>query len=294
MGTLTAEMVVEHMANGLVLGALYIILALGVWIILGLLGFVNFAHGAMYTLGGYAAMEVGKRLGFWPGLVISPIIVGILGMIVEATIMRRFYREIPELSLLFTFGLAMFIEQVLRIVWGPASYNISPPVEISGPLLIGAFRYSRYRVFSLVIILLVVIALWWFLERTRFGTIIRAGSRDPEMVQVLGINLAPVFTFVFGLGVAMAALAGLLASPLGQVEPAMGNAVGMAAFVVVVIGGIGSFWGVILSGLLVGEVVGVMKLLWAPASEASMYVLMALVLLLRPRGLFGERWARFE
>jgi branched-chain amino acid transport system permease protein len=160
--------------------------------------------------------------------------------------------------------------------------------------VLGTFSYSRYRVFAMAIILVTVVALWWFLERTRFGTIIRAGSRDPEMVQVLGINLAPVFTFVFGLGVSMAALAGLLAAPLGQVEPAMGNAVAMAAFVVVVIGGIGSFWGVILSGLLVGEVVGIMKFLWAPASEASMYILMALVLLVRPRGLFGERWVRFE
>lgn len=294
MDTVTAGALVEHMINGFVLGALYIILALGVWIILGLLGFVNFAHGAMYTLGGYAAMEVSNRIGFWPGLVISPVVVGILGMIVEAAIMRRFYREIPELSLLFTFGLAMFIEQALRILWGPAAYNISPPVEVSGPLVLGTFSYSRYRVFAMAIILVAVVALWWFLERTRYGTIIRAGSRDPEMVQVLGINLAPVFTVVFGLGVSMAALAGLLASPLGQVEPAMGNTVAMAAFVVVVIGGIGSFWGVILSGLLVGEVVGLMKLLWAPASEASMYVLMALVLLMRPRGLFGERWVRFE
>ncbi len=294
MDTVTAAALAEHMINGIVLGALYIILALGVWIILGLLGFVNFAHGAMYTLGGYAAMEVGNRIGFWPGLVISPVVVGVLGMIVEASIMRRFYREIPELSLLFTFGLAMFIEQVLRVIWGPASYNISPPAGVSGPLVLGTFSYSRYRVFAMVVIFVTVVGLWWFLERTRYGTIIRAGSRDPEMVQVLGINLAPVFTFVFGLGVSMAALAGLLASPLGQVEPAMGNAVAMAAFVVVVIGGIGSFWGVIISGLLVGEVVGVMKLLWAPASEASMYVLMALVLLLRPRGLFGERWVRFE
>lgn len=284
----------QQVANGLIIGLQYVALALGLSIIFGMIGIVNFAHGGVYTLGAYAAMVVAQRIGYWPGLVVSPLLVGVLGMIVEALVLRRFYKGIPELGLLFTFGLAMFIEQAIRIVFGPTPYPVAAPPEVSGSIVLGTFVYSKYRSFAMVLTVVVISALWWFLEKTPYGRIIRAGSRDPEMVRMLGISLTPVFTLVFGLGIALAAYAGMMAGPLSQVDPAMGNAVGTAAFVVVVIGGLGSFWGVVISGLLVGEVISMMKVVWAPMSEASIFFLMMLVLLLRPRGLFGERWERFE
>ncbi|MHB1414066.1 MAG: branched-chain amino acid ABC transporter permease [Chloroflexota bacterium] len=286
--------VLGHLANGVDLGLRYVALALGLSIIFGMIGLVNFAHGAIYAVGAYVAMVVTRSLGFWPGLVISPIIVGLLGMALETTILRRFYKGIPELGLLFTFGLAMFLEQAIRWIFGPSPIPVQAPPDLAGSLVVGEFVYSKYRAFTVVATIVVIGALWWFLERTPYGRVIRAGSRDPEMVRMLGVTLTPVMTVVFGLGVALAGLAGLLAAPLSQVEPAMGNAVGTAAFVVVVIGGLGSFWGAVISGLIVGQVIGLTRIFWPQMAEASIYFLMLLVLLTRPRGLFGERWERFE
>jgi len=294
MDIATLNIWLQQLANGLVTGSMYIALALGLSIIFGMIGIVNFAHGAVYTLGAYAALEVSRRTGFFPSLIISPILVGLLGMALEALVLRRFYKGIPELGLLFTFGLSMFMEQAIRIIWGPTPIPIAAPEQVGGVLTVAGLMYSKYRTFVLVCTIVVIAGLWWFLEKTRYGTIIRAGSRDPEMVRMLGITLTPVMTVVFGLGIALAAFAGLMAAPLSQVDPAMGNAVGTAAFVVVVIGGLGSFWGAIISGLLVGEVISITKMVWPTMSEASIYFLMLLVLLLRPRGLLGERWERFE
>ncbi|MDA8217679.1 MAG: branched-chain amino acid ABC transporter permease [Dehalococcoidales bacterium] len=283
-----------HLANGVDLGLRYVALALGLSIIFGMIGLVNFAHGAVYAVGAYVAMIVTNQLGFWPGLIISPIVVGLLGMILETTILRRFYKGIPELGLLFTFGLALFTEQALRWIFGSSPIPVQAPPDLAGPLAFGTFIYSKYRFFTVVATILVIAGLWWFLEKTPYGRVIRAGSRDPEMVRMLGINLSPVMTVVFGLGIALAGFAGLLAAPLSQVEPAMGNAVGTAAFVVVVIGGLGSFWGVVISGIIVGQVISLTRIFWPQMAEASIYFLMLLVLLMRPRGLFGERWERFE
>jgi branched-chain amino acid transport system permease protein len=283
-----------HLANGVDLGLRYVALALGLSIIFGMIGIVNFAHGAIYAVGAYVAMLLTKQLGFWPSLIISPIIVGLLGMILETTILRRFYKGIPELGLLFTFGLSMFLEQAIRWIFGPSPIGVQAPPDLAGSIALGAFVYSKYRAFTVVATLVVIAALWWFLEKTPYGRVIRAGSRDPEMVRMLGINLRPVMTVVFGLGISLAGLSGLLAAPLAQVEPAMGNAVGTAAFVVVVIGGLGSFWGAVISGLVVGQVISLTRIFYPQMAEASIYFLMLLVLLMRPRGLFGERWERFE
>ncbi len=284
----------EFVINGFVLGSLYVIMAIGLSLIFGMIGIVNFAHGVLYTLGAYGALFLKDRLGFWGGLAVSPVAVGIIGMSVEAIFLRKMYRAAPEIGLLFTFGLAMVLEQLVRIAWGPTGIPFDIPNVLFGSWAMGPFTYSKYRLFILIFSALLIGGLWWFLEKTPYGMIIRAGSRDPEMVRALGISLKPILTFVFGLGVALAALSGVLTAPLAGVQPAMGTNVGTAAFVVVTIGGLGSFWGAVIAGLLVGEVISLSILFWPPMAEASMYVLMIIILLLRPRGLLGEKWERFD
>jgi branched-chain amino acid transport system permease protein len=284
----------EHMANGLLVGAYYIVLALGLSLIFSLGGVVNLAHGAFYALGAYFAYEVQRRLGFFGALVISPIVVALIGMLIETLFIRRLYREDPALTLLFTFGLALATEQSLRLIWGSTGLPFPMPDALRGVLLLGDFIYSYYRLAVLAAAVLAVGGTWLLLHKTSFGMIVRAGTVDPEMVRALGINLRPILTAVFGLGIGLAGLAGVLSAPLAGVQPAMGSEILTAAFVVVVIGGLGSFWGVVVAGLLVGVVRGLAVFMYPPAAEASMYALMVLVLLLRPRGLMGERMERLE
>jgi branched-chain amino acid transport system permease protein len=284
----------EHLANGLVVGAYYTTLALGLSLIFGLGGVINLAHGAFYALGAYLALEAQRVAGFGGALLVSPLLVAMIGMGIEVGFLRRLYRGDPLLSLLFTFGLAMVGEQIVRIVWGASSQSFQIPVGLRGFVTLGDFVYSRYRLVVIGVTALAIAGLWLALEKTPWGIVVRAGTRDPEMVQALGIGLRPYLTAVFGVGVALAGLAGILSAPLAGVYPAMGNEIGTAAFVVVVIGGLGSFWGPVVAGLLVGVIRAVTVLFWPPAAEASMYALMALVLLVRPRGLMGERWEQFE
>ncbi len=291
---MTPAVLTEFVLNGLVLGALYVLMALGLSIIFGMIGVINFAHGALFTLGAYVAFQVKDALGFPATLVVSPVLVGVLGMLIEATLLRRLYREDPLQGLLLTFGLTMVLEQGIRMVWGLSPKQFDVPPAFGGALSLGALTYSKYRSFILLAVFVLIVALTLFLQKTPVGTIVRAGSRDPMMVRLLGISLKPVLTLVFGLGTAFAAIAGVLSAPLAGVQPAMGVNVGTAAFVVVTIGGLGSFWGAILSGLLVGQVVSLSIYFQPRAAEASMYVLMAVILLLRPRGLMGERWEKFE
>ena len=291
---MTLAVLAEFVLNGLVLGALYVLMALGLSIIFGMIGVINFAHGALFTLGAYVAFQVKDALGFSAALVVSPALVGVLGMLIEATLLRRLYREDPLQGLLLTFGLTMVLEQGVRMVWGLSPKQFDVPTAFAGAWNLGAFTYSRYRSFILLAVAVLIVALALFLQKTPIGTIVRAGSRDPMMVRLLGRSLQPVLTLVFGLGTAFAAIAGVLSAPLAGVQPAMGVNVGTAAFVVVTIGGLGSFWGAILSGLLVGQVVSLSIYFQPRAAEASMYILMAVILLLRPRGLMGERWEKFE
>jgi branched-chain amino acid transport system permease protein len=291
---MTFPVLVEFLLNGLVLGALYVLMALGLSIIFGMVGVINFAHGALFTLGAYVAYQLRDPLGFGGAIVVAPVLVGILGMLIEATLLRRLYTEDPLQGLLLTFGLAMILEQGIRVVWGRSPKAFDVPMAFAGALHWGPLAYSRYRSFILISVVLMIAGLLLFINKTPVGTIVRAGSRDPMMVRLLGISLRPVLTLVFGLGVALAAVAGVLSAPLAGVQPAMGVNVGTAAFVVVTIGGLGSFWGAIISGLLVGQVVSLTIYFQPRAAEASMYVLMALILLLRPRGLMGERWDKFE
>jgi len=291
---MTPAVLTEFLLNGLVLGALYVLMALGLSIIFGMVGVINFAHGALFTLGAYTAYQVQGALGFAGALIVAPALVGVLGMLIEATLLRRLYVEDPLQGLLLTFGLAMVLEQGIRLVWGLSPKQFAVPPGLAGALALGSLTYSKYRSFILLAVVLLIVGLVLFLQKTAIGTIVRAGSRDPMMVRLLGISLTPVLTLVFGLGVALAALAGVLSAPLAGVQPAMGVNVGTAAFVVVTIGGLGSLTGAIVSGLLVGQVVSLAIYFQPRAAEASMYVLMAVILLLRPRGLMGERWEKFD
>jgi branched-chain amino acid transport system permease protein len=292
--TISLTTLFQFIVNGVVLGSIYILVAMGLSIIFGMIGVVHFAHGILYMLGAYATVEVNKYFGFFPSLLVSPFIVGVMGMLVEALFLRRLYKGDPALGLLFTFGLALFLEQMVRIIWGTQGLPFDIPQQLRGVLAFGPIAYSKYRYFIVFCALMIIFGLWLFLEKTTYGMIIRAGSRDPDMVRMLGISLKPVFTFVFGFGAAMAAIAGVLMAPMAGVEPAMGTHLGVAAFVVVVIGGLGSVWGSVIAGLLVGQVVSLSILFWPPMSEASMFALMVVILLARPRGLLGERWERFE
>jgi len=291
---MTPAVLTEFLLNGLVLGALYVLMALGLSIIFGMVGVINFAHGALFTLGAYAAYQLQGALGFSGALVAAPVAVGLLGMLIEATLLRRLYLQDPLQGLLLTFGLAMVLEQGIRLVWGLSPKQFDVPAGFAGVVQLGTLTYSKYRSFILLSVVLLIAGLALFLQKTPVGMIVRAGSRAPMMVRLLGISLTPVLTLVFGLGTAFAALAGVLSAPLAGVQPAMGVNVGTAAFVVVTIGGLGSLPGAIISGLLVGQVVSLSIYFQPRVAEASMYVLMAVILLLRPRGLMGERWERFD
>jgi branched-chain amino acid transport system permease protein len=286
--------VIEQILNGLLVGSYYIVLSLGLSLIFSLGGVVNLAHGAFYALGAYFAYEVERRLGFAGAIVLSPIGVALVGVVIERMFLRRLYHEDPMLSLLFTFGLAMTAEQSLRLIWGTSGLPFAIPSALKGQLLLGDFIYSYYRLTVLAVAAASIFACWLLLHRTAFGMIVRAGTRDPEMVRAMGISLRPALAAVFALGVALAGLAGVMSAPLAGIQPAMGTDILVASFVVVVIGGLGSFWGVVYAGLLVGVVRGVTVVFYPPAAEASMYVLMALILLVRPRGLMGEKFEKFE
>ena len=286
--------IIEQVLNGLLVGSYYIVLSLGLSLIFSLGGVVNLAHGAFYALGAYFAYEVQRRLGFGGAVVLAPVGVAVVGIAIEQLFLRRLYREDPMLGLLFTFGLAMTAEQTLRMIWGASGLPFPIPEALRGQLLIGDFIYSYYRLTVLAVVVVTIVACWLLLTRTAFGMIVRAGTRDPEMVRAMGVSLKPALTAVFAIGVGLAGLAGTLSAPLAGVQPAMGSEILTAAFVVVVIGGLGSFWGVVVAGLLVGVVRGITVVFYPPAAEASMYVLMALILLFRPRGLMGEKFAKFE
>ncbi len=285
----------QQVLNGLLDGVYYLLIALGLSLIFSLGGIVNLAHGAFYAIGAYITLVISPYVGFGGSLIISPLAVAMIGILFERFLFKRFYRADPILSLLLTFGLAMVAEQGLRMIFGapPLSYSIPP--WLKGQVFLGDFVYSFYRTILLAIAAGCVAGLWFLLQKTSFGRVVRAGVQNPDMVGALGISLQPYMASVAALGIGLAGLAGVLLAPIYSVHPAMGNEIITPAFVVVVIGGLGSFWGVVVAALLVGLVKGVMiGIGYSAASTAAIYLLMLLVLLFRPRGLFGERITRFE
>lgn len=284
----------EQVLNGLLVGAYYLLLALGLSLIFSLGGIVNLAHGGFYAIGAYLAVVLSERVGWLPAFVISPVLVAFIGIAVERIFFQHFYRRDPTLSILLTFGLAMIIEQSLRMIFGAAPIPFSIPQPLGGVVTAGDFLYSRYRLIILAVAIAAVTATWFVVYRTSFGRVVRAGVQNPDMVGALGISLRRYMTIIAALAIGLAGLAGVLLAPISGVHPAMGAEILVAAFVVVVIGGLGSFWGVIVAAVLVGVVRGVTIYFYPAAGGASIYLLMALVLLVRPRGLFGERIERFE
>lgn len=285
----------QQVLNGLLDGVYYLLIALGLSLIFSLGGIVNLAHGSFYAIGAYLTIVLSPYIGFGGALVGAPVAVALLGMAIERFLFQRFYRSDPILSLLLTFGLAMVAEQGLRLIFGAPPLAYAIPSWLRGPVFIGDFVYSYYRTVLLGVAVVCVGGLWLLLNRTAFGRVVRAGVQNPDMVGALGISLQPYMTAVAALGIGLAGLAGVLLAPIYAIHPAMGQEIITPAFVVVVIGGLGSFWGVVLAALIVGLVKGVtIALGYAQASIAVIYLMMLLVLLFRPRGLLGERIQRFE
>lgn len=280
---------VAQVFTGLVLGMIFVLLAIGLSLIFGLMTVVNFAHGSLYMLGAYFGFFLlGLTKNFWLALVIAPLMVGALGLLIERVLIRRLYGRSPDDPLLLTFGLSLVLVEAVRLTWGKIGLTLDPPRALGAALNLGFMNFPAYRLFVIAVTGLVLIGLWLFLERTNVGLIIRAGSRDPLMVRALGIDLSRIWLLVFGIGTALAGLAGILAGPMRGVNAEMGVTMVIESFVVVVVGGMGSLIGAVVAGVLMGQVVG-LTTFFAPAlAEIMVFVVMAVVLLVRPSGLFGE------
>jgi branched-chain amino acid transport system permease protein len=274
--------------DGLIRGLAYVGIALGLTIVFGMLRLVNFAHGAFYLIGAYVGLVVSDRLGLVAGLIVAPIAVAIFAVIIDYTLLRRFYDRNPTSQILITFGIALVVQEALRLIFTGTTRSYTVPAWLQTSLNLGFTQYPTYRIVFAIGIVVLVFAVWFFIERTNYGLIVRAGIRDRTMVQLLGGNVRQASTVIFALGGAIAGLVGAGASPIYSVDPNTGFNFLVPSFVVIVIGGLGSFWGAVVGGLLVGELQSLTTLISAPASDIVIYVAMAIVLLVRPSGLFGE------
>lgn len=283
-----SQLLLFNVFNGLIIGAFYALMALGLSLILNLTGVINFAHGGFLALGGYLAYTLIPFVGFWGALVLSPLLTAGIGLLVERVLIRRLYGRDPLYGLLLTFGLAFILEDGTRYIWGAQSLPYQIPAWLSSPLSREFFFLTGYRVFMMALVALAVTALFVILNHTRLGLRIRAGTLDLETVSVLGVNVRVLRNFNFGLGIYLAGLAGVLAVGMLGLQPTIGESLIMPSFISIIVGGLGSLPGTLLGGLLIGVATGVTTVFFPSASEAVMYVLMALVLLVRPRGLFGE------
>jgi branched-chain amino acid transport system permease protein len=275
--------------TGLSLGMLYVLLALGLSIIFGLLTVVNFAHGAFYMWGAYAGVSTMLITGnFWLALLVTPVVMGAYGLLVEKTLIRPLYGRDINYPLLLTFGLQFIMIEIVRIIWGTSDHPVSAPDSLNMPIEMLGFYFPAYRLFVICITLAICIVLWLFLERTSLGLIIRAGTRDPLMVRALGIDMNRIWWLVFGIGSALAGIAGILAAPIRSVFPEMGITMLIECFVVVVVGGMGSLSGAILSGIIMGQASAITTLFYPQMADIVIFLVMAIVLLIRPSGLFGK------
>ena len=289
MAGLTLQLLGLQLFTGVALGALYVLLAVGLSLIFGMLTVVNFAHGAFYMLGAYVGLWLLMHgVNFWLALLLAPLAVGALGLVVERILIRPLYGRGLDYPLLLTFGLSYIIVEGVRVWFGNTGYPVDTPDLLQGAVDIGVGYFPIYRLFVIAATAVILFALWLFLERTSFGLIVRAGARDPEIVRILGVDVGRVWLIVFGLGTALAALAGLLAAPLQGVIPEMGGPILAEAFVVTVVGGMGSLPGAVAAGLLVGVVVSMTSLFAPEMSRVALFALMAIVLLIRPQGFFGR------
>lgn len=285
---MSVESFLQASLNGLILGLIYVAIAIGLTIIFGMLRLVNFAHGAFYAIGAYAGLVVAEHFGFVAGLIAAPIVVGIFALALDRLLLRYFYDKEPTSQILVTFGIALIVEEALRLMFGGTTRQVPMPIGLNGSIAIVGLQYPTYRVVLAAGIVAIVVAVWIFLARTNYGLIVRAGIRDRVMVQLLGGNVRAASTVIFILGAALAGLIGAAASPIYSVDPNTGFNFLIPSFVVVVIGGLGSFWGAVAGGIIVGELLSITQVAFPAVSDVIIYVAMALVLLFRPQGLFGE------
>lgn len=297
---ITFQTVMSQVMLGLNNGVFYAILSLGLAVIFGLLNIVNFAHGALYMLGAYVALlgytKLGSAIGmpdfqlnYWAALIIAPLVVGVVGIVIERTMLRRLYKFDHLYGLLLTFGLALMIQGVFTNFFNVSGdpYEAKPEI-LNGAVNLGFMMFPKYRLWAIAISLLVCFSTWYVIERTKLGSYLRAGTENPELVKAFGVNVPLMITLTYGYGVALAAFAGVLAAPIYSVSPVMGSEMIIIVFAVVVIGGMGSIMGSIVTGLLLGMVEGFTKVVYAPASSTVIFMIMVIVLLVKPAGLFGR------
>ncbi|HVJ41228.1 MAG TPA: branched-chain amino acid ABC transporter permease [Dongiaceae bacterium] len=282
------QLILFNVFNGLIVGAFYALMALGLSLILNLSGVINFAHGGFLALGGYFAYMLIPFIGFWGGLLFAPLLVAVLGLAIERVLIRRVYGRDPLYGLLLTFGLAFVLQDATRYFWGAQSLPYQIPAWLASPLSSQLFFLTGYRLFMIAIVAIAVVGLFLILNRTRLGMRIRAGTLDLDTVSVLGVNVRLLRNVNFALGIYLAGLAGVLAAGMLGLQPTIGDSLIMPSFVAIIVGGLGSLPGTLLGGLLIGVASGLTTVVFPSATEAVMYVMMGLVLLLRPRGLLGD------
>ncbi len=275
---------------GLINGSFYAILSLGLAVIFGLLNIINFTHGAQYMMGAFVAYFLlhWAGLGYWWALLIAPVVIGLFGMVLERTMMKRLYQLDHLYGLLLTFGLALIIQGLFRNQYGSSGLPYSIPAQLTGGQNLGFMVLPNYRAWVVLFSLVVCLATWYVIERTKLGSYLRAATENPALVQAFGINVPRMITLTYGFGVGLAALAGVLAAPIYQVNPLMGADLIIVVFAVVVIGGMGSIMGSIVTGFALGVIEGLTKFFYPEASNTVIFVIMALVLLVKPAGLFGR------
>jgi branched-chain amino acid transport system permease protein len=282
------QVILFNVTNGLIIGAFYVLMALGLSLILNLSNVINFAHGNFLALGGYLAFTLSPTLGYWGALLVSPLLVALIGVAVERLMIRRIYNRDPVYSLLLTFGLAFVIQDVCRYVWGPNGLPMGLPAALAQPITPELFFITWYRVFMVTVVIVTVAGLFAFLRYTRVGLRIRAGTFDLETVATLGVNVRNLRTFNFALGCLLAGSSGVLAAGQIGLNPNMGDDLLMPSFIAIIVGGVGSLIGTLFGGLLIGMAAALTTVFYPAASEAVIYGMLMLVLLLRPRGLMGE------
>jgi branched-chain amino acid transport system permease protein len=282
------QLVLFNVFNGLIIGAFYVLMALGLAMILNLSNVINFAHGNFLALGGYIAFVLTPYIGFWGALLVSPLLTAVLGLLLERFLVRKLYGRDPVYSLLLTFGLAFIIQDVCRYIWGPNGLPVSVPPSLATPLSSELFFVTGYRLFMVAVVIVAVVALFLFLRYSRMGMRIRAGTLDLETVAALGINVRLLRSLNFAVGIFLAGLAGVLAGGQIGLNPNMGDDLLMPSFIAIIVGGVGSLTGTLVGGLLIGVAGALTTVFYPSASEAVIYIIMMLVLLIRPRGLMGE------
>jgi branched-chain amino acid transport system permease protein len=282
------QLLLFNVTNGLIIGAFYVLMALGLSLILNLSNVINFAHGGFLVIGGYIAYTITPYVGFWGALLIAPICTAVIGLAVERVLIRRVYGRDPLYSLLLTFGLAFMIEDGTRFIWGAQGKPVTIPPALARPLSNEFFFITGYRLFMVCTVTIAIALLFMLLRYSRLGIRIRAGTLDLETVAALGINVGRLRALNFAVGIFLAGLSGVLAAGQLGLEPTMGTGLLMPSFIAIIVGGVGSLTGTLLGGLLIGVASGITAVFLPAASEAIMYVLMAVVLLIRPRGLLGE------